>query len=185
MQLAGSSQIPSHKSRYAILSCFDQNQYYEVSNKHADISPSVLSSLPHLLEPLQTSLEKEIMTQLCEACRGINLDALRDLNGYEHVPNARDILASAKTCLLCNLILLALLQNTTALEAGVEDKKFSEIILPKPLLLRGNPPQERGDAVPLTGVDVHVAVDWGEDIVKLNLFALAGRFAPPCADLSD
>lgn len=49
---------------------------------------------------------------LCKACSGITVETLDGGNWYHHLPDARALEASAKTCPLCEVILLSRLDQT-------------------------------------------------------------------------
>jgi len=49
---------------------------------------------------------------LCKACSGITVETLDWKNWYHHLPDARALEASAKTCPLCEVILLSRLDQT-------------------------------------------------------------------------
>ena len=44
---------------------------------------------------------------LCERCKHINLEALKDAHGYVHLPSFKALMNSASGCELCKLILQA------------------------------------------------------------------------------
>ena len=52
---------------------------------------------------------------LCKACSGITVETLNEGNWYYHLPDARDLEASAKSCPLCEVILLSRLDQTRSL----------------------------------------------------------------------
>ena len=53
-------------------------------------------------------METRVQERLCQRCRGINIEALLQPDGYNFWPGTRTLKLSAKTCPLCNAIVKGL-----------------------------------------------------------------------------
>jgi len=133
---------------------------------------------------------------LCESCAGITLDALCEPDGYQHLPNAQTIFASALQCPLCDLIRKGMMQNTFADEGTIRDRD-RDFIIAEPIILHGvsvrsslggrdaeapTPKASGNGPRMLVGIDVHMPLENENlDIINLSLFAKPGLnpSAPP------